>query len=103
VIDVRQAPEFTQWLSGLADRMARKRIADRITRVQAGLFGDAKPVGGKIFELRVDHGPGYRIYFARSGLFVVILLCGGAKGSQRRDIERARKIAERIVYDSGQI
>jgi putative addiction module killer protein len=77
--------------------VARKRIADRITRVQAGLFGDAKPVGDRIFELRVHYGAGYRIYFARRGRFVVILLCGGAKGSQRRDIERARQIAERIV------
>ncbi|HMG48032.1 MAG TPA: type II toxin-antitoxin system RelE/ParE family toxin [Allosphingosinicella sp.] len=97
MIQVREAPEFTQWLSSLADGAAHKRITNRITRVQAGLFGDAKPVGGKIFELRVDHGPGYRIYFARRGPFVVILLCGGAKGSQRRDIERARQIAERTI------
>ena len=97
MIQVRETPEFTQWLSNFADRVARKRIADRITRVQAGLFGDAKPIGDRIFELRVHYGPGYRIYFARSGRFVVILLCGGAKGSQRRDIERARQIAERII------
>jgi putative addiction module killer protein len=97
VIEVREAPEFSRWLSDLADGMARKRIADRIARVQVGLFGDAKPVGGKIFELRVDHGPGYRVYFVRRGRFVVILLCGGAKGSQHRDIERAHKIAERMI------
>jgi len=97
VIVVREAPEFTQWLSELADDTARKRIAGRIARVQVGLFGDAKPVGGKIFELRVNHGPGYRVYFVRRGRVVVILLCGGAKGSQRRDIERARMIAERMI------
>lgn len=97
MIVVRETPEFTQWLSNLADRVARKRITDRITRVQAGLFGDAKPVGNRIFELRLDHGPGYRIYFARRDRFIVILLCGGAKGSQRRDVERARQIAERTI------
>lgn len=97
MIVVREAPEFTQWLSDLADRIARKRISDRITRLQAGLFGDAKAVGDKIFELRVDHGPGYRVYFARRAIVVVILLCGGTRGSQRRDIERAKNIAERTL------
>ena len=97
MFDVRQAPEFTHWLSELADRIARKRISDRIARLEAGLFGDAKAVGDKIFELRVDHGPGYRVYFARRGVVVVLLLCGGTKGSQRRDIERAGKIAERMT------
>lgn len=97
MFDVRQAPEFTQWLSELADRVARKRISDRIARLEAGLFGDAKAVGDRVFELRVDHGPGYRVYFTRRGIVVVILLCGGTKRSQRRDIERARKIAERMI------
>lgn len=97
MVQVREAPEFTQWLADLADPAARKRIADRMTRLQVGLFGDAKSVGGNIFELRVDYGPGYRVYFTRKGPLVVILLCGGTKGSQRRDIARARAIAERIL------
>ena len=97
MFQVRQAPEFTQWVSDLADGIARKRITQRIARVEAGLLGDAKAVGGKVFELRVHHGPGYRIYFARREFFVVILLCGGTKGSQRRDIERAEKLAERML------
>lgn len=97
VLDVRQAPEFTQWLSGLADRAARKRISNRITRLEVGLFGDTKSVGDGILELRVHHGPGYRLYLVRRSFVVVILLCGGTKGSQRRDIERAKKIAERML------
>lgn len=97
MFDVREAPEFTHWLSDLADPIARKRIRRRIARVQAGLLGEAKAVGDKIFELRVDHGPGYRIYFVRRGFIVIILLCGGTKGSQRRDIERAGKIAEGLI------
>lgn len=68
-----------------------------MARLEVGFFGDAKPVGGGILELRVDYGPGYRIYFARRGPVVVVLLYGGIKGSQRRDIGRARKIAERFA------
>lgn len=97
MIEVRQTAEFMQWLSELADPVAHKRILDRVARIEVGLFGDAKPVGGKVFEVRVDHGPGYRVYFARSGRVVVILLCGGIKGSQRRDIARAKKIAGRLI------
>ncbi len=97
MIQVRQTPEFAEWLSELADKVAQKRIAERIARLEIGLFGDAKPVGGRILELRVDYGPGYRIYLTRRGPVVVILLCGGTKGSQRRDIGRARKIAERFA------
>lgn len=97
MIQVRQTPEFAEWLSDLTDRVAQKRIAQRLARLQIGLFGDAKPVGGRILELRVDHGPGYRIYLARRGPVVVLLLCGGTKGSQRRDIGRARKIEARFA------
>jgi putative addiction module killer protein len=93
MIEMRQTEVFASWLDGLADAMARKRIKQRLARVQIGLFGDCKSVGEGVAELRVDHGPGYRVYFTRRGEVVVILLCGGDKGSQSRDIERAKQMA----------
>lgn len=78
-----------QWLAGLKDTTARARIAVRIARLAAGNFGDCKPLRDGVSELRVDHGPGYRVYFARVGGTVVLLLCGGVKGTQRADIARA--------------
>ena len=96
MIEVRQTEEFAQWLASLRDDVAAKRIKQRIARVQIGLFGDAKSVGNGLSELRVDHGPGYRVYFARRGDILVILLCGGDKGSQARDISRAKAMAEQL-------
>jgi putative addiction module killer protein len=95
MIEVRQTAEFERWLLRLRDRRAVSAIAIRIARLQAGLFGDAKYFGG-IGELRIDLGPGYRVYFVRRGDVVVVLLCGGDKSSQRRDTEYARDLAERI-------
>jgi putative addiction module killer protein len=82
-------------LDGVADRRAAERIAKRIVHLQSGLFGDAKFFDG-IGELRVDYGPGYRVYFVRGGDEIVILLCGGDKSSQRRDIIRARALAKEV-------
>lgn len=79
---------YTDWETSLRDRAARARVRARIGRLRLGNFGDAKRAGG-VFELRVHAGPGYRIYYGREGDTVVILLCGGDKGSQARDIERA--------------
>lgn len=90
MIEVRQTTIFRDWLDGLKDRQAQARIAQRIVRLQGGLFGDAKPVGEGVSELRVDHGPGYRVYFTRRGSVVVILLCGGDKRTQAKDIQRAQ-------------
>ena len=95
MIAVRQHPAFKAWLDGLRDKAAQKKIAQRIVRVQAGLLGDAKLFGG-IGELRVDYGPGYRIYFVRRGPEIIILLCGGDKASQQKDINRARKLAAEV-------
>lgn len=92
MIDVRQTAVFRDWLDGLRDRRAQERIAQRIVRLQAGLLGDAKVFDG-IGELRVDYGPGYRIYFVQRGAVVIILLCGGDKSSQTRDIKRAKALA----------
>lgn len=93
MIEVRQTPEFRTWLLGLSDRRAVTRITGRIARLEIGLFGDVKPVGGGVSELRVDHGPGYRLYFVQRGRVLIILLCGGDKRSQQRDIARAKDLA----------
>lgn len=79
----------TDWLRGLRDRTARARIETRLARVTLGNFGDSKPVGEGVHELRIDHGPGYRVYYARHGLAVVLLLVGGDKRTQAEDIPRA--------------
>ena len=82
---------FTEWMRGLRDGAARNRIRQRIARVRLGNCGDARSIGEGVFELRIHLGPGYRVYFGREGERVVILLCGGDKGSQARDSERARE------------
>jgi putative addiction module killer protein len=92
---VRQTAEFEIWLNGLADKAAVRRIVMRLVRVEAGLMGDVKYFSG-IGELRVDHGPGYRLYFVRRGKTVIILLCGGDKSSQKRDIARAVTMAKEL-------
>jgi putative addiction module killer protein len=81
---------FSEWLDGLRDGMARVRIARRLTRLQAGLLGDWKPVGGGVIELREDYGPGYRVYCARHGSTLIVLLAGGDKRTQQKDLERAQ-------------
>lgn len=82
------AEPYTEWETGIRDRKARARIRTRIGRLRLGNFGDSKRVG-EVFELRIHLGPGYRVYFGREGNTIVILLCGGDKRSQARDIERA--------------
>lgn len=94
MIEVRQTAEFASWLRALRDGQAQKRIAQRLVRVQAGLLGDVKPVGEGVSELRIPHGPGYRLYFIQRGNTLVILLCGGDKSSQARDIAKAKKMAK---------
>lgn len=81
---------FSEWLAELADRNAKARIADRIDRLSQGNPGDCKALGGGLFELRIDCGPGYRIYYAMIGRTCVLLLCGGDKRKQASDIQRAR-------------
>ncbi len=90
---LRQTSEFEAWFAKLRDAEARRRIAARLARLQAGLFGDAKSVGQGVNELRVHHGPGYRVYFALHGAEVILLLCGGDKDSQRKDILKAKALA----------
>lgn len=95
-LTVRPTEEFSDWLESLADTRAQAKIAIRIARVQAGLLGDIKSIGDKVSELRVNYGPGYRVYLTRKGDELVILLCGGDKKSQKRDIKRAKEMAAEI-------
>lgn len=94
--EIRQSPEFNTWLTRLKDKLARAVILRRLDRIAMGNFGDAKPVGGGVSEFRIDHGPGYRVYFVRRGETLIVLLCGGDKGSQARDIARAKVLAQEI-------
>lgn len=96
MIEVRQTETYAAWFAGLADELARARITVRIRRLSLGNPGDVKPVGGGVSEMRIDYGPGYHIYFSRRGSVVVVLLCGGDKRTQDRDIARARELAEEI-------
>jgi putative addiction module killer protein len=93
MIEVRQTDVFADWFAGLKDRQARARIAVRIRRLSLGNPGDLKPVGHGVSEMRVDYGPGYRVYFVRQGEAVAVLLCGGDKRHQNRDIARALALA----------
>lgn len=83
-----QAP-FVQWLDALTDRIARAKIRARLARVEAGNMGDCKPLRDGVQELRIDHGPGYRVYLSRQGAVLVLLLCGSDKRDQDREITRA--------------
>lgn len=93
---VRKTAEFDAWMRELKDGNARMRIAARIDKLAHGLPGDCEPVGQGVHELREHHGPGYRIYFTSRGKALVILLCGGTKGSQESDIRRAKRLAREI-------
>jgi putative addiction module killer protein len=96
MIEVRQTEEFSSWLRHLRDANAVARIVGRIRRMEMGNPGDAKRVGRGILEMRIDYGPGYRIYYAHRGEQIVMLLCGGDKRTQRRDIKRAERLAEAL-------
>ncbi|UES60013.1 type II toxin-antitoxin system RelE/ParE family toxin (plasmid) [Roseibium aggregatum] len=93
MIEIIKTDIFDRWLVGLRDRQARARIATRIRRLSLGNPGDVKPVGSGISEMRIDHGPGYRVYFMKRGPIVIVLLCAGDKSSQSRDIALAKTIA----------
>jgi len=95
-VEVRQTERYAKWFASLRDRQARARIDARIRRLSLGNPGDAQPVGEGVSELRIDYGPGYRVYFARRGDKVVILLAGGDKRTQRRDIKLAIELARRL-------
>lgn len=88
---IQQSDEFNSWLRGLKDAVAKSKVLIRVKRLKQGNPGDVKYFDG-IGEMRIDHGPGYRIYFAKDGETVYLLLCGGDKSSQKKDIKEAKKI-----------
>ena len=96
VVEIRETLAFSEWLAKLRDSRARARIAARIRRLAFGNPGDARPVGSGVSELRIAYGPGYRVYFVRRGAKIIVLLCGGDKSSQDRDIARAIRLAKEL-------
>jgi putative addiction module killer protein len=95
-IEIRQTVQYERWFAALRDTKARARINARVRRLQLGNPGDAKSLGGDLRELRIDSGPGYRVYYVQRGAQVIVLLAGGDKGTQDADIRTARRLAERI-------
>ncbi len=93
MVSIRPLPEFTVWLNGLTDGTVRGVVVARIKRLELGLAGDVKPVGDGVSELRIQLGAGWRIYFVRRGPQLIVLLAGGSKRTQERDIRRARALA----------
>ena len=96
MLEVLKTDEFDRWLSDLADERAKTKIASRIARLSFGNAGDVKPVGEGVSEMRVHHGLGYRVYYKQTGRTIVVILCGGDKSNQDRDIRRAKEIAAEL-------
>lgn len=96
MFEVRKTEAFAQWLDGLRDLRARARVQVRIERFAAGNPGDVQPVGEGVSEMRIDYGPGYRVYFKRIGREIVILLAGGDKRTQAADIKTALRLARNL-------
>ena len=93
---VETTEDFAGWLKGLRDQIAKAKIAKRIDRLAHGNPGDVKPVGHGISEMRIDHGPGYRLYYCQTGATVLLILCGGDKSSQASDIAKAKELKDNL-------
>lgn len=96
MVEVRQTEIFAKWYRKLSDRRAQNRIVVRIRRIELGHLGDVRSVGRGVQEIRINYGPGYRLYYVRHGKTIIILLCGGDKSSQSKDIEKAKQMADRL-------
>lgn len=96
MIEVRQTQDYAEWFSSLRDRIARTRIDIRVRRLSLGNPGDVKPVGEGVNELRINHGPGYRVYFVQRGSLLIVLLAGGDKSTQEKDIKKAKTLARNL-------
>jgi putative addiction module killer protein len=101
MFSVRPLPEFTAWLDGLKDNRVRGAVAERIKRLTFGLLGDFKAIGDGVIELRIDFGAGWRIYYAQFGAQIAVLLAGGSKRTQKRDIQRAKALAAMLKSEGG--
>jgi len=97
MIEIRKTDVFAKWLDGLLDLRARARVQARIERLAAGNAGDVEPVGEGVSELRINYGPGYRVYFKQRGRELIILLAGGDKSTQARDIKSALRLARNLL------
>ena len=95
--DVRKTLEYTKWFEGLSDSRTRMKITARIMRLAEGNPGDSRFLGKRLSELRIDHGPGYRVYYMETEREIIILLCGGDKSTQQGDITKARELAEKFI------
>jgi len=96
MITVRETTDFKEWMRGLKDKVSQSIINARIRRISVGNFGDTKNVGDNVSELRIDYGSGFRVYYTRRGQEIVILLCGGDKSTQTKDIKTAKEIAKNL-------
>jgi len=96
VIEILQTEEYSSWFERLRDRQARARILARIRRMSLGNPGDVEPVGEGVSEMKIDYGPGYRVYYKQRGKTLVVLLAGGDKKSQKRDIKKAQELAQEL-------
>jgi putative addiction module killer protein len=94
--EVRQTDDFAKWFKSLKDRQVRTRIQARIDHISLGNFGDCESVGGGVFEMRIHFGPGYRVYFVQHGTKIVVLLAGGSKRTQSKDILKAKTLANNL-------
>ena len=93
MFSVRPLPEFTTWLDGLKDLRVRGAVTERIKRLSFGLLGDFKAIGDGVIELRIDFGAGWRLYYTQRGAEIIVLLAGGSKRTQKKDIKRAKALA----------
>ena len=100
-VELKQTEAFRKWRTELKDGRARALIASRLDRLAYGHAGDAEPVGQGVSELRIQHGPGYRIYFQKRGNTIIVLLCGGDKSTQARDIKAAKRLADQWSEENG--
>ncbi len=100
MVEIRETAVFAAWLERLRDATTKARIAVRVRRLAFGNAGDVKPIGGGVSELRIHHGPGFRVYFVQRGTVLIVLLCGGDKRTQSRDIETAKTLARQLENET---
>ncbi len=93
MFEVLKSPEFDDWLNRLADKQGKAKITARVQRLEQGNLGQVKPIGAGVSEMKINFGPGYRVYFKQTGRTIILILCGGDKSTQSEDIRRARQIA----------
>jgi putative addiction module killer protein len=96
MVEIRETDEFKKWIRSLRDSIAKAKIASRIQRLKFGNPGDVKPVGEGVSEMRIDHGPSYRVYYVNRGNTIIVVLCGGDKTTQQSDIDRALRLADEL-------